>query len=357
MPTVSLCMIVRDEEQALPRCLDSVAGLVDEIIIVDTGSADGTKAAAKRFTDRIFDFEWIDDFAAARNFAFDHGTGDYLMWLDADDLLLPEDARRFAELKRTLPPDTDAVMMRYATGFDGQGRVTFSYYRERLVKRTRHFRWREPVHEYLETSGHILTSEICVTHRKLRPAVPGRNLAIYESRLAAGEILSPRGCYYYARELKDGGRYADAAAQFARFLDGGQGWVEDNITACAELAECYGRMGRPELRLPTLARSFAYDTPRAEICCRMGYVYKAAEDFGRAAFWFHLALTLRRPRENWGFIQEEYWGYIPAIELAVCCDRLGRAREAAHYNELAGKYKPDDPAVEYNRRYFRSRGE
>ena len=70
MITVSLCMIVKNEAEVLARCLESAAGLVDEIILVDTGSTDGTKEVAARFTDRIYEFAWEDDFAAARNYAF-----------------------------------------------------------------------------------------------------------------------------------------------------------------------------------------------------------------------------------------------------------------------------------------------
>lgn len=69
MQTISLCMIVRDEEAVLERCLSSIADLVEEIIIVDTGSQDGTKKIAAQYTDAIYDFVWIDDFAAARNFS------------------------------------------------------------------------------------------------------------------------------------------------------------------------------------------------------------------------------------------------------------------------------------------------
>lgn len=68
-------MIVRDEEHPLGRCLDSVSGVFDEIVIADTGSTDATKDVAARFGAHIIDFPWIDDFAAARNFAFAHGTG------------------------------------------------------------------------------------------------------------------------------------------------------------------------------------------------------------------------------------------------------------------------------------------
>ena len=70
MITISLCMIVKNEEKILARCLDSVADLMDEIIIVDTGSADRTKDIAARYTKHIYDFQWVDDFSAARNYAF-----------------------------------------------------------------------------------------------------------------------------------------------------------------------------------------------------------------------------------------------------------------------------------------------
>ena len=70
MIEISLCMIVKNEEKILTRCLDSVADLVDEIVIVDTGSTDATKKIAANYTDKIYDFTWVDDFSAARNFAF-----------------------------------------------------------------------------------------------------------------------------------------------------------------------------------------------------------------------------------------------------------------------------------------------
>ena len=70
----SLCMIVKNEEAVLKDCLDSLQALMDEIIIVDTGSVDRTKEIAARFTDKVYDFVWVDDFAAARNFAFSKAT-------------------------------------------------------------------------------------------------------------------------------------------------------------------------------------------------------------------------------------------------------------------------------------------
>ena len=79
--TISLCKIVKNEEQTLARCLDSVRDAVDEIVIVDTGSTDATREIAARYTPIVESFEWIDDFSAARNASFDRATGDFLMCL------------------------------------------------------------------------------------------------------------------------------------------------------------------------------------------------------------------------------------------------------------------------------------
>lgn len=350
-------MIVKDEEAQLETCLSSVCDLVDEIIIADTGSTDATKEIAGWFTGRIFDFTWVNDFSAARNFSFAQASMDYILWLDADDILLEEDRRRLKALKESLDGSADVVMMKYNTGFDAAGNATFSYYRERLVKRERRFVWKEPVHEYLEVCGKILHSDVRITHHKIKQPARGRNRAIYEGILASGGSLSARGIYYYARELKDGGKTEEAIRFFSRFLDEGKGWFEDNITACRELAACYAVQGDTDAQLRALTRSFAYDTPRAESCCALGYVWKGRGDFKRALFWFHLATTLEKPEESWGFIQEDCWGYIPCMELAVCYDKLGLPQAAEQYNERAAKWKPDDPAVAFNRTYFRTRRE
>jgi GT2 family glycosyltransferase len=102
---VSLTMIVRDEEANLPACLASVAGLFDELVVVDTGSTDRTAEVARSFGARVFDFVWVDDFAAARNAALARARGDYAFWLDADDRLEPEHRERLGALLDRLRPD------------------------------------------------------------------------------------------------------------------------------------------------------------------------------------------------------------------------------------------------------------
>lgn len=88
--TLSLCMIVKDEEAQLSRCLSSVQGFVDERVIVDTGSTDKTCEIAQQFQAQVYEFDWCDDFAAARNYALQQVKTDWVLVLDADEVLVPE---------------------------------------------------------------------------------------------------------------------------------------------------------------------------------------------------------------------------------------------------------------------------
>lgn len=84
---LSLCMIVKNEEQNLKKCLSKAKLLVDEIIIVDTGSIDNTKKIASEFTDKVYEFKWCNDFSIARNFSISKATNDWILVLDADEII------------------------------------------------------------------------------------------------------------------------------------------------------------------------------------------------------------------------------------------------------------------------------
>ena len=102
-PGVSLCMIVKDEEANLARCLASVKPIVDEMVVVDTGSTDRTRDIAEFFGARVYDFEWSDDFAEARNFSLSKAKGDWILIMDADEIDIPQDYKRFRKLVAKKP--------------------------------------------------------------------------------------------------------------------------------------------------------------------------------------------------------------------------------------------------------------
>ena len=349
--TISLCMIVKNEEQVLARCLDSVRSCVDEIIIADTGSTDRTGEIARKYTDKVYPFSWRDDFSAARNFSFSKATMDYILWLDADDILTPENARLLRKLKAA-PPPADIVMMKYHTAFDEDDNPIFSYYRERLIRRALRPVWRGRVHEALELKGSIFYSDIAVTHRSVKTAYSDRNLRIYERQIDDGDPLSPRDQFYYGRELYYHGQYERAEDVLTHFLKSGQGWVENCIEACRFLSYCRTALGNPDGALRALTETFQYTAPRAEVCCEIGNHFMEQEEYQTAVFWYETARTRPRREENGGFICEDCYGFLPCIQLCVCYDRLGDHEKAEFYNALAGSFRPHAPAYLYNLRYF-----
>src|SRR3989344_8298667 len=108
-PLLSLCMIVRDEEKDLESCLKAVKDHVDEIVIVDTGSKDKTVEIAKKFTSKVFHFEWCDDFSAARNESLKHATGDWILVLDADERISKKDLEEIRKLIKNKNEDGYAL--------------------------------------------------------------------------------------------------------------------------------------------------------------------------------------------------------------------------------------------------------
>jgi tetratricopeptide (TPR) repeat protein len=165
-PLLSATLIVRDEERVLEACLSSLDWLVDEIIVVDTGSTDRSAELAARHGAKVFNFAWSDDFSAARNFAIEQASCPWLLYIDADERLRDGD-RGALHAALNAPGAVAATVLFYPrTGFTG--------YREcRLYRRDPRLRFEGVVHESLFPSigrliaaegGHILDCELTIDH-------------------------------------------------------------------------------------------------------------------------------------------------------------------------------------------------
>lgn len=356
MASVSLCMIVKDEEAVLARCLGSVQGFADEIVIADTGSSDRTREIAAGFTERIYSVPWEDDFAAARNFAFSKGTGDYLFWLDADDVIPEEELRKLKRFKERLDGERpDVVMMKYAVGFDQSGRPTFTFYRERLIRNCEQARFSGRIHEAVVPFGKVVKEDITIEHHKVRQSDADRNLRIFEKMKAEGRNFNAREQYYYGKELYYHGRYREALTVFEKFVGMPDAWREDKTDACRHVALCRYQLAEYDQAGEVLFRALAFGIPRPELCCDIGGWFFGRQSWREAAYWYRQALRNARTAGTDGFIQEDYWGYIPCLQLCVCYDRMGNYHLAEHYNTLAERFKPGTEACEKNSRYFERR--
>lgn len=186
---VSLTMIVKNEEKNLIPCLESVADLVDEIILTDTGSTDRTKELAAEFARRpgvppvkVFEFPWVDSFAAARNESLRHATGDWILWLDADDRLDEPNRQRLRDLFAGLGEENVAYVMKCLCLPDHETGTTTVVDHLRLFLNHHGMRWCYRVHEQIlpavrEHGGEVRWSEVVIHHTGYQDAATrGRKL-------------------------------------------------------------------------------------------------------------------------------------------------------------------------------------
>lgn len=149
--SISLCMIVKDEELVLENCLTSVKDLVDEIIIVDTGSTDKTKDIARKYGAKIFDFPWENDFSKARNYSLKHAKCDWILLLDADEVLNEYDIPKFQSLMDN--PNYDGyhfTILNYL--HDNNTSDYATHYAFRFLRNTRTYQFTGSIHEQIENT-------------------------------------------------------------------------------------------------------------------------------------------------------------------------------------------------------------
>lgn len=354
MITLGLCLIVKNEEKVLKNCLQSVCDIVDEIIIVDTGSIDGTINIAKEFTDKIYNFKWIDDFSAARNYSFSKATSDYIFWLDADDILKEEDRMKLKLLKENLDFSYDAVSMIYNYAFNEVGKPTLTFRRNRIVKREKDFRWIGFIHEYIAVEGKIFESDISVSHMRTHSSTD-RNINIFRNKIRKGYILNSRDTYYYGKELYYNNLYDDAVDVLNKVINM-DGWYEEKIQALICIADIYlYRKLFGKLR-EVCYKTFEFDTPRAEVLYRIALSYQEEERYLQAISWYKIITHLEKPKSDYGFIYDEYWTWLPHLQLCVCYYKVNQIEKSFEHNELAYKFNPCNKSILDNFEFFKSLG-
>lgn len=162
--TLSVCLIVKNEEKYLPTCLRSIQGVADEIVVVDTGSTDQSVRIAERFGAKIVHFEWNDHFADARNFAKKQATGDWILQIDADEELVPGDQNKVREF--ICQNGCDGAFLRLqnrTTSTFGEDQPTV-HYLIRLFQNRPDIHYVNPVHETLSLPGKAVPTDITLIH-------------------------------------------------------------------------------------------------------------------------------------------------------------------------------------------------
>ncbi|HEX6458470.1 MAG TPA: glycosyltransferase [Thermoleophilaceae bacterium] len=227
--TISLVMIVKDEEEMLPRSLEAIHDVVDEMIIVDTGSTDRTVEIAESYGAKVLHHEWTGDFAEARNVSLDAATGDWFIYLDADEVLVREDAPRLRELAGHVWREAIFLTETNFTGDVDDG-TAVNHNALRMFRNRPEYRFEGRIHEQIAhqlPSGmpeRIEQPSVRIEHYGYLGAVRDakeksrRNIELLERQQAEGE-MSPFLCFNLGSEYAAAGDAEAALEQFQKAWD------------------------------------------------------------------------------------------------------------------------------------------
>jgi len=343
-------MIVKNEEKLISRCLDSYADLFDEIIIVDTGSTDNTKKEAAKYTKNIYDYQWNNNFADARNYAFSLCNCQYIFSADADEVLDEFNRNAFLQLKKVLLPEIDLVQMKYINVSDSQ-----QYYnckkelRPKLFKRLRTFTWISPIHETVMLEPVIYDSDIEILHMPEKNHTK-RDFSIFEEILQSGQELKKYVVLMFCKEMYITATDEELKKYKPLFLQYMTAYTDKDcmLAVCCVLAKMC-RITMDTNNFFKYALKNVVSEPCAEICMEIGEYYFQNDDYEEAILWF-----INASSETSSILDIHSSGDAPLYKLSACYDLLSKRMlerfeetKEKEYQSLASIYQEN--SIAYHR--------
>lgn len=325
---VTLCLIVRNEEHRLSECLESFSGLYSDLVVVDTGSTDATKAVAKNFGAKVYDFEWIDDFAAARNFALSKVTTPWVMVVDADDIISSETKRVLQDDLAKLPSHTLGVFLPYIYSTANK-QAGFTTYLPRFWKVASGYQYTLPIHEYLDIPKEDIQRFVRLSHPIIHHKSQEdfsksimRNLRILERAIKTNPQQS-RLLFYLGRENKSLGNYKQAVSWYSKFVKVPDVSKDELNRAYLGIGECYLKMSK--IKSAKLAYQYAIKANPAfvEAYLQLGDIAIQGNQYKKAVR-FYLEATKKTPPQTHVFVNVQLYNGYAQKKL---CEALAHIKE------------------------------
>ena len=316
-------MIVRDEEQNLRELLPTIVGVFDEMVIVDTGSTDNTVQVAESFGATVHHFEWIKDFAAARNFSFEKTQYEWVMWLDADDRIEDvEELKRF--IKEELPGVTkEVVMCDYLIDEFNPGEWKTQTKRERFIHRFHDQRWIYPIHESIPSKmeDRHYNKTVRILHPPNSTRHLERNLEIHEKMWEEG-FRDENTIFHFGQDLFMTKQY-ERSIEILNFynLDTAVGtpkyWVPVLI------ATAYKILGSMLKSLQYYLIAVSINPRRAEAWMEAGLIYEMLGDYASALPFYSAAEHLQVPEDD-SLVLHVCYGDPVKEKIKLCREKVGQ---------------------------------
>ena len=332
MATISVCMIVKNEEKVLARCLDSLKGLWEELIIVDTGSTDSTKEIAGKYTDKVYDFTWTGNFSDARNYSFSKAGCDYIYSADADEVLDEENREKFFILKNALTEEDgiEIVQMYYGNQLSQNSIYNFDKeYRPKLYKRIRKFMWQEPIHEAVRLEPVVYDSDIVIWH-KPHGQHGARDLAYFEKMIENGESLSNRILDIYLRELYFIGdkHNLKKGHEYLVTISENENPESDLFQKVIAILCKEARLLNRESDVLKYSLKGVASKGSSELCMELGHYFYEKEEWSEAIIWYYNAAYETTCQMSLKAATIE-----PLTQLVSCYEKLGIPEMAEEYRK------------------------
>lgn len=339
MITLSVCMIVKNEEKVLSRCLDSLKGIWDELIIVDTGSNDNTKKIAALYTEKIYNFVWTDDFSAARNFAFSKCSQDYIYTVDADEVVDEENKQKLLLLKQKLLSEIEIVQMYYVNANKENSVYNFQKeLRPKWFKRLRQFQWIDPIHERMRLQPIVYDSDIEILHLP-EGQHSNRDLQLLGKLVTQGKKLSDMLYKMYARELYKAGEKADFNTAKNYFLN--QLEQCDSVEK-RQMAQCILiKTARIENDMHCFLKhcfNQLAEGATSELCCEIGSYFLNCNEPQEAVSWFENACHILPCMDI------HCCGDKPMKGMADCYEKMGDTEKSQYWTMQSKNWTPPEEA-------------
>jgi GT2 family glycosyltransferase/predicted Zn-dependent protease len=335
-PQVSLCMIVKNEEDNLADCLQSVADLVGEIVVVDTGSTDTTKEIAARFGAKVFDFPWVDSFATARNECLRHAKGEWIFWMDADDRLDGDNRERLRRLFATLGNENVAYDMKCLCLPDPVTHAGTIVDHIRLFRHHPQIRWEHRVHEQIlpavrRLGGDVKWSDVVINHVGYQDPALRRRKLDRDLRLLRLELTElpdhPFTLFNLASVYQELGQVAEAIPLLRRSLETSA--ASDSIVRklYAMLAQCHRHLGQSKEAMETVRVGREYFPDDVELLYQEGLALRELGDLVGAEDCLLQVLEIK-PGQHFASVDTGLRGHKARHNLAVIYVDQKRYRDA-----------------------------
>jgi tetratricopeptide (TPR) repeat protein len=344
-------MIVKDEAGDLARCLGSVEGLVDDVVVVDTGSADDTKEVARRAGARVVDFVWSESFAEARNESLRHARGDWIFWLDADEWLDGPAREQMRALFGRLGDENAVHLMWQSSPLAGDGRGCLTVSQPRVFRNDPAIRWRYRVHEQilescLRRGARVCPTGVVIRHSGYESAEEARRKAERNRLLLERELAEnpddPFVLFQLGR-LALQGRLPDALEflrRAERLIQPGHPLARQVVAVLATALHELGRTAEARWVLREALAHFPNDT---NLLFGAGSLAFEAGVLDEAEAAFSALLSAPPdPEELFGPVDLSLRGWQTRRNLAVVNHRLGRLGDAERHLRIALEEMPDD---------------